>query len=188
MSTISVDRQQLLAQLDKAAIPMHLWGQGKAKTLDDLIAEITDGETVLTGDGDTFRRNLSVLTVHVYCVREGKRWQLYEDRQEFDGRPEPKRRGYSWLSEKLKHGEEPGQAVSRAIKEELGIDGPFTSVVLNGSRQDERQPDSYPGLRSCYMIHDFTVEIRPDDFRAEGYVEKQSGKTTYFLWREIPSS
>lgn len=75
----------------------------------------------------------------------------------------------------------------RGIQEELGIE---SEVVLTTIDTSERlgESESYPGLRTHYAFHTFKVTLTDEQFREEGYIEKQEDICTYFVWEEIESA
>ncbi len=117
---------------------------------------------------------------------------MREDRQEFeDGRIRNRDNifGDTAISEKLKAGESPKQAILRAIrKEELKIDSGFTvsEEPIFSSRETVSQ--SFPGLISRRDTYLFDVEIDDTAYNPTGYVEKQPDKTNYWVWIEEPAS
>ncbi len=175
------DLRALLRSYDISAT---LWGVGKAKTIEHLLAEIESGECVLQRQPVGLVRTIHLVAVEVFHVDGDVTWKLREDRQEFkDGRV--RRRGYERLGEKVAPGESARDAACRALREELGI------TALLGLRAGElsyRGPEkstSYPGLLTMYQTSPFTVLLPKACFRREGYVEVQKDKTTHFLWLQV---
>lgn len=168
--------------LSSFRIPVDSWGQGAAKTVGHLMREIEAGETVLTTRGKELLRQVGFAAVWV-TYRDGRdTYELVEDRQEFrDGRVRRRDTGSS-ISEKIQPGENPKDAAKRALREELGISG---KVDLKGGKKTEelKESPSYPGLRTQYLRHDFSAELKLDQYSPEGYVEEQDDKTTYFVWQ-----
>ena len=170
-----------LELLNRYNIPFQTWGTGSAKTLNHLLKEIEEGETTLKEEGGELIRETSILYI---TVKNTLGDLLKEDRQVFrDGRVRRREHPQSAsLGEKLKAGEVPSdESIARALKEELGITRfdvhqrtlPLVSV---------RDSPSYPGLKARFTEHHCEVEIQSEDYRAEGYLEIQHDKTTYFVW------
>lgn len=164
-------------------IPVERWGQGAAKTVGHLLREVSAGETVLTQRGRELLRQVGFAAVTV-TYRDGREvYELCEDRQEFnDGRVRRRDTGSS-VSEKIQPRENPRAAAERALREELGIS---SGVNLKGGKETEeiKESPSYPGLPTQYLRHDFSAELKPDQYLPGGYVETQEDKTTYFVWRK----
>lgn len=182
--TIAVgDEAALRAVLQTAGVPYDTWGQGVAKTTEHLLDEVRSGETRLSwGPDGELVRTVSVVWVDVFGHdNQGRRWHLREDRQVFrDGR-ERRRQLQTSLGEKMLPDEDIIAATQRALVEELGVVG-TSAVEYLGSEQTVHTPISYPGLESRYDTHVVRIEITSDQFRADGYVEHQADKSTFFVW------
>lgn len=177
---------KLEQQLKQAGIDISSWGTGEAKTLEDLKKEIECGETVLvTGKKGELLRKVEVCDANVYYISpEGKKYLLREDKQVFkDGRVRRRHLGQS-VSEKMKPGEKPADAMIRGIQEELGIKGKIAITEIGTDEQTIGSP-SYPGLQSQYIHHKYEVFLNAEQFNPDGYVEEQKNKTTYFVWEEV---
>ncbi len=164
-------------------IPVDAWGQGTAKTIGHLLKEVDGGETVLTQRGQELLRQVGFAAVNVVYRKGREVYELVEDHQEFrDGRVRRRDTGSS-ISEKIQPGEDPKDAAERALREELGVSGQVN--LKSGKKTEElKESPSYPGLRTQYLRHDFSAELKPDQYSPDGYVEEQDDKTTYFVWRK----
>ena len=177
----------LRKQLADAGIDTSSWGTGQAKTLAHLQREIESGETILiTGETGELLRRVVVggADIFYYQSPDGKKYRLKEDRQVFkDGRERRRAFGQA-VSEKMKPDEEPRSAMIRGIQEELGISG---EIALSETGTDVQQvtSPSYPGLESEYIRHKFQATLVDEQFNPDGYIEKQSDKSTYFVWEEV---
>lgn len=188
--TEKLTEAQLSAQVLEVAnrlrgygIPLEQWGIGKAKTIGHLAKEILEGETVLVDKNGEIIRRVELVHVDVRYKSEGMELQLIEDRQEFrDGRE--RRRGLTGISEKMKPGENPNVSAKRALSEELGINGRVDLENLGIEEETQTSP-SYPGLTTEYLRHEMCTVLQYSAFRSEGYVENQTDKSTYFVWKEI---
>ena len=173
-----------------AKLPLDTYGEGPAKTVHHLFKEVQEGESMMSVDAKgNVTREVSVLWVDVFCsLSNGDLYRLTEDRQVFkDGRKDNvKRRTLSTsLGEKLKPGEDPAEAVERAIAEELGIEDGLETVHFVGTEDAEHTPDTYPGLKSFYHNFKYAAVISETAFNPEGYIEDQSDKTNYYVWEKI---
>lgn len=170
--------EDLKARLLAHGIDLSRFGQGKAKSLEHLLAELRSGEAELVSRDGRLVRRLQVLNIDVYA--DGRRLRLIEDRQVFtDGRVRRRDLPCS-VAEKLKAGEDREAAVARALAEELHIHrfdivSPFGETLLEG------ESPSFPGLWTAYATHQVAVLIDPDEYRTE-YQEAQPDKSTFFVW------
>ena len=182
-----VDFDSLLVVLVTAKIPVEKFGVGAAKTVQHLLDEVAEGESVLSIDakGNLFRE-LEVLWLDVKSVHaNGDVYVLKEDRQVFnDGRVKRRTLDAS-LGEKLKPGEDPAKAVTRALAEELGVESGIELVEFIGEENTLYTPDTYPELESSYRFYKYGVVISEDVFKAEGYIEYQADKTNYYVWEKV---
>ncbi|MCX6721553.1 MAG: NUDIX domain-containing protein [Candidatus Staskawiczbacteria bacterium] len=181
-------KNEVVALLAQYNIPTEKWGTGSAKTLDHLVKEVVDGETVLEVDesGELVRK-ISVAFVDVYYddATTGKKLILVEEKQVFKDGRERRREPKASLAEKIKPGETPDQdAVRRAIQEELGISGPIPAAEKR-REENTKETGSYPGLKMDAMEYYFDVELNSEQYNPEGYVEHQEDKDTYFKWVKL---
>ena len=173
--------------LSTYGIPVDSWGKGSAKTLDHLLEEINEGETVLVERerGTEVLREIKVASITVLYHKNGETYVLAEDRQEFsDGRVRKRTlKAKGSLSEKFKSHEDQGEAAKRAIREELGIAG---DVKLTQVKEEEEieASQSFPGLKTIYHMYRFNAELTDNQYSPNGYVETQDDKKTYFIWKK----
>ena len=161
------------------------WGTGKAKTIEHLLKEIEEGETELISENGALVRKVTFGACGVfYDSHDGKRYQLFEDRQVFNDGRERRREMNNAVLEKIKKGEEVDTAMARGLQEELGVSG---NIGLNkvDVRERREMSGSYPGLTTLYAEHHFEATLSDAQYRSEGYVEKQEDKSTYFVWKEV---
>ncbi len=145
--------EQLIAWLQQAQIDITHWGQAGAKSVAQLWHEVQAGETVLQRIPP--RRHVNVVRLLIWRGEQ----QLIEVRQILaDGAVRERGRP---PTEKIMAGETASAAAHRGLAEELGLLPTQISkphVVPATSCQQEPSP-SYPGLPSCYWIHDFICEV-----------------------------
>lgn len=183
-----IDLDLLLSALVKAGKPVDRYGVDGAKTVGHLLEEVKAGESIISVDtSGNMYREVSVAWVHVLCnLSNGESYILKEDRQEFSNGYVKRRELTSSLGEKLTVGEDPGLATVRALEEELGIDElSIVSIHTLGSHTEAWTPDTYPGLESSYVSHQYATVITEDAFNPDGYKEVQADKTSYFVWEKI---
>lgn len=183
-----IDFDTFFEHLVDAKLPLLLYGQGGAKTVHHLLQEVREGESVLSIDAKgNLYREVHVVWVDVFCSLEnGDLYTLREDRQEFkDGRIKRRDDLGSSLGEKLKPGEDPQEAVSRAVAEELGITSGIEGSYFLGTEDTVHTPDTYPGLESSYHFYKYATVISEAAFKPEGYIEDQPDKTNYYVWTKV---
>ncbi len=176
----------LQEQLESNGIDTSKWGKWKAKTLEHLQKEIDSGETILVvqNTGELLRQVL-VGSSDVYYKDFFKgEYRLKEEKQVFKDGRERRRELPQSLSEKLKHDENPREAMIRGIKEELGINGEIELTELWVDKVILNSP-SYPGLSSEYLCYKFKTKLNNKQFNPNGYIENQLDKSTYFVWEKL---
>ena len=86
--------------LEFYAIEIHRWGTNDAKTIQHLITEINEEESILCENDDGLLvRQLNIVTAKIYFeTNDGTKYILSEDRQVFnDGRTKRRRRDCRFL-------------------------------------------------------------------------------------------
>lgn len=166
-------------------VPVEVYGTKGFKTVGHLYKEVEEVETVLTEEEGSLVRRVEFVGARViYRAPEGT-LRLYEAKQVFkDGRTRVRENMPYSAAEKFKTGEDPKEVLIRGMEEELGLQvDPSQFAFYN--RKEVENNDDYPGIRSFHVGHEFVVNLRDDQFVAEGYVERQSDKDVYFEWRPI---
>jgi hypothetical protein len=139
------------------------WGEGKARQVDDLFAEIRQKESTLELHKDRLYRSTRVMTL-VVRDPELPDYHLVCKKQRLpDGRL---RERNLLVSEKMFIGELAEKAATRAILEELlgGIDKPdMKSILFNPSSlvtwNEIGVSRSYPTLTTQYQLHQMEVVV-----------------------------
>jgi len=152
------DGAELRAWLRERGIDTSLWGHGAAKTIDDLLAEIRKGESIIHNKSPLRR----VTAVRVVVRRE--EYILIEASQGFNsGRRRSRERP---PSEKMYPQEHYADAAMRCLREELGVAAHQVTLRHETYRRKiwEGDPASYPGLCTRYTFHvvDATVQGIPE--------------------------
>lgn len=184
---INISINILKQQLENYGIDISQWGTGQTKTIEHLLKEIEEGETILVigKEGKLLRKVIAGGADIYYVDSNKKRYRLKEEKQVFkDGRERQRDYLDQSVSEKMKPSENPKEAMIRGIKEELGIEGEIVLTKTDAEEQILVSP-SYPGLQSQYVRHKFEAILNDAQFKPEGYIEEQADKTTYFIWEEI---
>jgi hypothetical protein len=160
------------------------WGTGSAKTPQNLLDEITCGESRLhLDDVGNLRRSVSAVGVDIFFIdpRQGM-FRLVEAEQLFRSGRRRRRRLKTSIAEKLLPGERPIEAARRAIEEELGLSTVGLRLKCRGSEVVEENSGSYPGLCSIRSLTYFECALSTGLFNPLGYKEHQEDKTTSFAW------
>lgn len=150
------ENPQLLAQwLQSQQIDLTLWGQGNAKSVEDLWREVQNAESALYAEAPLRRVRVVEL-----LVQDGDR-QLIEDAQILvSGQV---RRRNQPPSEKMLPGEDPFATARRCLLEELGIDD-AAAVHIPTQQVRERQllleSASYPGLVTQFTFYRVVAQVQ----------------------------
>lgn len=152
-------RAQLRRWLLERDVNTLQWGHGAAKTIEDLLAEIRKGESIMQNELPW--RQVSAVRVVVrreeHILIEAAQG-FNSGRRRMRGRPP---------SEKMYPGEHYAEAAVRCLREELGV--PRDEIVLRHETYRrkvwEGDPISYPGLCTRYTFHivDATVQGLPEE-------------------------
>lgn len=179
----SIGYYELVEILTKARVPLDEYGQGAAKTIQNLHKELMSGESVMHVSGNfELTRDVNVVWIDVLCTHSsGNVYILREDRQVFkDGRVRM-RSTPSSLGEKMQAGEDLDTAICRALEEEIGVTA-IDSLYKIGEEKEKFTPPTYPGLESTYSSHTYVVVIPESAYSPDGYVEHQTEKDNYYVW------
>ncbi len=179
---------ELIRHVNEVLLATHgvdtrAWGTGSAKTPDHLNAELEANEAVLVLENGKLVRITRILGVDVCCATDTGMKILREVRQQFkDGRTRSRNLPTS-LGEKLTPDEDEITGLYRALSEELNVD--MHAVLSIGKINDEsreRESESFPGILTRSVIHNYAVLIDPTTYNPSGYTEDQEDKSTYFGW------
>ncbi len=177
---------ELLDILVEGRIPVGRFGVDKAKSFEQLLKEVHEGESTLSIDGyKNLYRHVEVIAADVmYEHPDGRRLILREEAQILkDGRMF-QRTIDSSIAEKLKKDEPIEAALTRALAEELGVTS-FDRAYHRDIDQQQSLSPTYPGIISTYTKHRFVVMLSDAGYSPNGYMEQQDDKDTYFQWREL---
>lgn len=169
-------------------VPVEKYGTEGFKTIGHLYKEIEEGETILSEeDGSLVRRVEFVGARVIYKAPEGT-MRLYEAKQVFkDGRVRVRENMPYSAAEKFKTGEDPKEVLIRGMEEELGLHIESSQFAFYNRKKIENN-DDYPGIKSYHIGHEFIVNLKPEQFVEEGYIERQNDKDVYFEWRPISNN
>ena len=178
-------KDHLVAILKSAGIPVEEWDSFKG--VNDLFEEIQKGETVFVYEGKELIRQVSVARIYVFFTdMNGDKYQLHEAKQvNTDGKE--RERGFDFVSERFKAGEEPVEAAKRGLGEELNMKGEI-DLETGEVEESERTSPSYPGLKSKYLTYCFNLNLSESQYNKEGYIEPDKGLEkflSHFAWKKI---
>lgn len=177
---------KLVNLLKKHNIPCDIWGTGKSKTTQHLLNEIEEEECTLVEEDGGLVRYIEFVGIKIfYTDKDGFRWFLKEERQEFNDGRIRRRNIPNSVSEKMKFGEDPLISAIRGIREELGVDIKGHQLSKRRDLHYDGGSTSYPGLDTKYKGHRFLCEFKDEDFNPNGYIEIQRDKKTFFVWEKI---
>ncbi len=169
----------LESMLRTNGVPLDEWDSFKG--ISDLWKEIKSGETQMVQEGKEVVRQVGVVRIHVFYEKGRVKLKLIEEKQvRNDG--EERVRGFDYVAEKQKKGEDPNRAGARGVQEELGIFVNPRSLSSLGAKTEERDSPSYPGLKSRYKTYNFELHLEDSQFNPDGYVEEDEKKRTFFKW------
>lgn len=176
--------QQLALWLQHHQINLTQWGQGAAKSVDDLWREVQNAESTLAAEVPLRRVRVVELV-----VQDGER-QLIEAAQTF-ATGQVRRRNQP-PSEKMLPDEEPLGTARRCLVEELGVDG-AADVSFPPQQVRERQAvvesTSYPGLLTLFTFYQVVAHVKhlpPTDFTTINRAHAHGDPVTAHHWHWQP--
>jgi len=160
------------------------WGVGKAKSSNDLWAELEAGETQLTLDG---RRRVRVVTGLIHPSPQDPRVLLELSQELADGRKRTRKRP---MAEKIQSDENPLTSLYRGLREELRLEADCVDLLRNDPIfiVEERTSNSYPGLTSIYDLYQYEIVCRGLPEKDFTVTEPCGNRSATWGWRELPAS
>ena len=185
MPTKTFEVKKLMKLLSWFNIPVDKFGKGEAKSVQNLLDEINNGDCRLIISRDGIYREVFVIRAYINY----KGLILKEDKQVFDdGRI--RERNYFHISEKIRVDEKFEEALKRAVKKELGIESKLNWENRSVGEKEDMDSLSYPMLTTRYLFFDRLIFFTDEQYKEEGYTEykKSTGITTHFKWFSVDSS
>ena len=169
-------------------VDITTWGQGGAKTVEDLWNEVLAGESRIVPKKNGILRMTWPIFLNVLYIDQGTLFEMYEARQIFreDGRERIRDLPGS-IGEKGTSKDKPEDVVRKAIKEEL--DGKIPLSLENSKvrllrKWTEREiARSYPGLATQSNKVLFELNLMPNQGYPKSFILQESKKYTFFDWR-----
>ncbi len=184
-----MDSVETLRQtLDSNGINTSLYGEGCAKSLQQLFNEIRLGESVLMTKDGKLTRNIHIMTIYLFnknkvLIEWEQKFHPTRDREEFT------RSRYISLAEKYYPHENKENVLTRALKEELGIDYNHKGILNITECNEIRNSNSYPELETHYHCVSVFIDTEissiniPDDFVYTEYFDNGDPRlTTTWKW------
>ena len=177
--------EELYSILEDFDIDLSIWSTGPYKSVEHLWNEIKEGECLLYNHDSELRREVNFVGAKIFYKDEsGIKYFLHEEKAIFkDGRERVRDIWYS-MAEKFKFGEDPKEALIRGMEEELDIVVDVKQFVNYNTLYFPSDGD-YPGVKSFHTGYSFLLTLNDEQYNSDGYVEHQSDKDIYFVWREI---
>jgi ADP-ribose pyrophosphatase YjhB (NUDIX family) len=138
---------ELRAFLKVCNIDTTSWGSGKARSLEDLMIELSLGESELKQEGYRVVRHVHVVVGLIPRSTKHKNFLKVKQQELPDGRF---RSRDNFPGGKKNANELPEEAMTRELKEELGWEVMWEHLVLLGKEDKTEASASYPGLTSLY--------------------------------------
>jgi hypothetical protein len=174
----------LKAWLDSKGIDTSCWGTGGAKSVENLWAEIIEGESQIQDEPP-----LRLVRMVKVIIRNGKRI-LVEAEQEF-GENQQRYRGWP-PAEKIKPGENQVEAALRCLQEELQVTPSRVEILSSTSEPEQvhQESPSYPGLRTLYGRYEVEVKVASLPHKPFSTIEATHNdgdpvKNHHWLWKTI---
>jgi hypothetical protein len=173
---------ELRGWLASKDIPVHRWGTGQAKRVEDLWSELRTGESVLTDLPP--RRRVAFVSV---VVRRGD--AILTEVAQLLATGETRTRQQP-PSEKMLPGEDAETAAYRCTREELGVPHESCRIIPGTHTEASRTSESpsYPGLVTRYRMNQ--VEMAISDLPDTAFSTQESDQSQesavrihYWDWR-----
>lgn len=145
--------------LSTNGINTSLYGQGTAKSIQQLFNEIELGETILNIHNDKLTRKLYVMNI---CLIDGDK-VLIEWQQKFHSTPDREefiRSRYLSVAEKFYPNEKIEEVIIRSLKEELNINFDGLGILNINSSTEVMNSNSYPELESHYHYTSVIIDTQ----------------------------
>lgn len=163
-------------------ISLELWGRDQAKTVEDLLAEISLGECYLKVDSEGLWRVTERVQISISSSRRANHCLIESMQILPDGRSRPR---WKLPSGKLRRGETPLAAMQREVAEELNL---FSlPMTFMGKELKDWQSKAYPGLKGLCTIHTFKAVLEDSPLLLKETFEfvQEDGTRQTFTWGNL---
>ncbi|HZS43167.1 MAG TPA: hypothetical protein VFA52_03030 [Candidatus Paceibacterota bacterium] len=181
-------RSEIFRLLNKYKVPWQTWGQGASRSLEAFF-QYHEREKLYFQNhcGDQLIIHVHAAVVIVLHRYRGRLLEIYEDRQVCDNGTILRRSNFNGIGETMLRGEEKIKSAQRALQQELGFHDPSKYQLSDCLQVERRIPvesEKWPGIWAVYNRHIFQCVIPRELFKKDGHIEREDGRTIYFLWRE----
>ncbi len=154
--------EELQQKLNQYGISTDTWNKESGnKSVEQLLKEIKNGDSILKEDNGSIYRNVRV--ANVIILTEDNKYRLIEHSHLNKKGELVKERGNNVLSEKMEPNETFTSAIIRGVKEELGEKYSNNIMFLDEEKSNveniEKSSYSYPGLKAMYSFYEKTIKI-----------------------------
>jgi len=165
----------LYDKLLKGGVPeeeITKWGTGRTKSLNQLLEEVKNKDTILVNVSDKIMREVNILHVSIYNADIGKQFELWEWKHldlNSEGQLKLKDKDVEGMHEKFDPNNQTKlQVLKRAVAEELGSEytryiryekGQPKFDIEKPQKPERKSSHSYPGLPAEYITYRETIYI-----------------------------
>ncbi len=167
---------------------MSKWESIYPEISQKFVIDLNNKEFYLAEEEGGLIRYLNGINAHIYYSEGLQKKKLVEDKQIFtdiSGAQRELVRGFEYLAEKIKMGEEPELALKRGIQEELNIPPEGYTYEFTNELQEEKESPYHPGLKTKYVFYVYQVNLKKEFYNELGYVEVEPKRSTYFVWKNL---
>ena len=151
---------------------INKWGTGHTKSLNQLLVEVKNKDTILVNVADKIMREVNILHVSIYNADVGKQFKLWEWKHldlGSEGELKLKDKDAEGMHEKFDPAKQTTlQVLKRGISEELGSEytryiryekGQPKFDIEKPQKPEKKSSHSYPGLPAEYITYRETIYI-----------------------------
>lgn len=171
-------------------MPMHLWGTGTNRTLNDLfVYHERDAIDFRNGKTEGIVIDVQVAVVIVMHHFNNEWLELFEAYQLFpNGQKLDRSKDFNGIGETMKRRESLESAAQRCLKEELGFGDPKRYELSDSVTIEHwapRSSEKWPGIVAVYHRHIVECMISRELYQPNGYVEPDGNREIHFRWRPL---
>lgn len=179
--------ESLTALLKSYGVEISEWESKYPNITEKFLIDLNNKEFYLSIENGDLVRHMRAVNAFVYFEDNGKKKQLVEDRQEFfeTGNNSVIKRGFEYLSEKIRIGEDPEVAMKRGVEEELGITEGGYTYEFSAERNEEKFSPYHPGLFTHYKFFIYNLLLKKEAYNEAGYIDDEGRRKTFFIWKDL---
>jgi hypothetical protein len=171
-----------------AQVPVHEWGKGRARSLNNLVEEEQAGLCDLRmKEGGKLVRLVHVSAGVVLYRKESRVLRLMEGKAANGQEVAAARRDDRFsFRENRKMGEPDLVALERGLLKIMGPQATKARIAVTRILTDSGPTGAYPGLESEYKTTVFYVWVHDGGFNPEGYTREYQDRKVRFTWDVCP--